>query len=290
VVPDQGTASVLAAWVDAQGRVVESTQPGNLRLSRMAYELAFENWRTQSRRRSRDIDADQDILESTAIAANAPLGRKPLDTLAVRLTNVDLTGFELAGDRQSVRGETLVVVRERPDALRPDYTLPGGREHRQRFRAALAAEPLIQSASWPIVSLAVRIAGEDKDPRVVAEKINRWVHDSLEKEITVGIPSALQVLEARSGDCNEHATLYVALARALGIPSRVAAGLAFVNGKFYYHAWPEIYLDRWVAVDPTFGQFPADAAHLRFVTGGLSRQAELLRLIGALEIDVVRAR
>ena len=82
----------------------------------------------------------------------------------------------------------------------------------------------------------------------------------------------------------------VALARAAGIPARVAAGLAFLDGKFYYHAWPEIWLERWVAVDPTFGQFPADASHLRFTIGGLGKQAELLRLMGTLRIDVLSAR
>jgi hypothetical protein len=65
--------------------------------------------------------------------------------------------------------------------------------------------------------------------------------------------------------------------------------LALVNGKFYYHAWPEVYLGRWTAVDPTFGQFPADAAHLRFTIGGLVRQADLLRLIGQLDVDVIRS-
>jgi len=45
-----------------------------------------------------------------------------------------------------------------------------------------------------------------------------------------------------------------------------------------------------VAVDPTFGQFPADAAHLRFIVGGLARQTELVRLIGTLKIQVVEAR
>ena len=63
-----------------------------------------------------------------------------------------------------------------------------------------------------------------------------------------------------------------------------------MNGKFYYHAWPEIWLERWVAVDPTFGQFPADASHLRFTIGGLARQTDLLRLVGALHIDVLAAR
>jgi hypothetical protein len=42
-----------------------------------------------------------------------------------------------------------------------------------------------------------------------------------------------------------------------------------------------------VAVDPTFGQYPADAAHLRFTIGGLARQVELIRLIGRLSLDVV---
>ena len=75
-----------------------------------------------------------------------------------------------------------------------------------------------------------------------------------------------------------------------GIPARAAAGLAHVGGKFYYHAWPEVFVGKWVAVDPTFGQFPADAAHLRFVYGGLARQAELLRLMGTLRIDVLESR
>ena len=33
------------------------------------------------------------------------------------------------------------------------------------------------------------------------------------------------------------------------IPARTASGLAYVNGKFYFHAWPEIFLGTWVAVE-----------------------------------------
>src|SRR6185437_3926977 len=137
------------------------------------------------------------------------------------------------------------------------------------------------------VRLARRVAAGERDPRVVAERLNTWVHDSIADRVTFGIPSASQVLKTRVGDCNEHTQLYVALARSLGLPARIASGLAYVDGKFYYHAWPEVLLGDWVAVDPTFGQFPADAAHLRFVIGGLTRQTELLRLMGNLHIDVL---
>jgi len=276
----------LSAWVDAQGRVVELRQPGALVLRRGAYDFAAQNWRLDSRA-AREGAADDDILESTAIAASAPLGVRRVDRLRVRLRNADLAGFDLAGDRQSVHGDTLTVVREDDGALRPLYALPGDAAFRARFAAELGPEALLQSTHPSIVALARRLAAGSRDPRVVAERLGAWVHDSLAKEITLGVPDALQVLGARRGDCNEHTQLYLALARAAGIPARSAAGLAYVSGKFYYHAWPEVYLGRWVAVDPTFGQFPADAAHLRFVTGGLARQAALLRLIGKLGVDVV---
>ena len=205
----------------------------------------------------------------------------------MRLTNVDLTGFDLAGGRQRLQGDTLRVATEPAAALTAGYALPGDTAHRTRFMRELRAEPLLQSDAPEIRALAQRLRGDDTDPRVVAERLNRWVHDSLRKTITFGLPNASQVLAVRSGDCNEHTQLYLALARALGIPARAAVGLAYVRGKFYYHAWPEVFLGDWVAVDPTFGEFPADAAHLRFVTGGLDRQVELLRLIGTLKVDVV---
>jgi transglutaminase-like putative cysteine protease len=86
------------------------------------------------------------------------------------------------------------------------------------------------------------------------------------------------------------------MARAAGIPARIAVGLVFVRGvqgAFYYHAWPEVYLDEgegrglWLPVDPTLNQFPADTTHLRLVRGGLDRQAAILPLIGRLNITVV---
>jgi len=169
------------------------------------------------------------------------------------------------------------------------YTMPMALAMRMSFRHELSPEPLVQSGAPAIVQLARRLRGDTRDPVVAARRISQWVHDSLKKSISVTIPSAIQVLDSRTGDCDEHTQLFIALARAAGIPARAAAGLALVGTKFYYHAWPEVFVGKWVAVDPTFGQFPADASHLRFVYGGLDRQAELLRLMGTLRIDVLTA-
>jgi transglutaminase-like putative cysteine protease len=280
-------ASGFTGWVDEQGRVVLATQVLGLTLERRPYEVAFENWKASAAERNVQVTADRDIYETTAISASKAL-RKNLQELRVTLTGVDLNGFDVKGYRQKLRGDTLTVTREPPVAMQAAWKLPYGARSTV-MSVFLDPEPLLESRSPEIIQLAVRLRRTDADPRVVAERINRWVYDSLRKEINVGVPSALGTLRARVGDCNEHTQLYVALARAAGIPARVAAGLAYLDGKFYYHAWPEVFLERWVAVDPTFGQFPADASHLRFTVGGLGRQAELLRLMGALKIDVLSA-
>jgi transglutaminase-like putative cysteine protease len=226
------------------------------------------------------------VIESTAIASNVNLDSvRDRDTLAVRLQNVDLAGFDLAGGRQSLHGDTLVVRTEHVSNLSAGYRLPyddGG-----EAAEALQATPLIQSTDPRIVAAARKAVGDTADPVVAARRLTDWVYHRLRKRITLSVPNATQVLEGGEGDCNEHTVLYVALARAVGLPARTAVGLVYIRGRFYYHAWPEVWLGRWVAVDPTLGQFPADASHLRFVIGGLARQVALIRLIGRLRLEVL---
>ena len=113
--------------------------------------------------------------------------------------------------------------------------------------------------------------------RARVEKLTRYVNALLDKKPTVSLPSAREVLRTKVGDCNEHTALYVAMARSIGIPARIAVGLVYVRGvtgAFYYHAWPEVYIDEgsgrglWLPVDPTLNEFPADATHLRLARGG----------------------
>lgn len=273
------------SWLDADGRLVRAESPLGFTLERTAPELARDEWE-RARRDPALARGHGAIIEGTAIASNVDPARvEAVDRLAVRLLGVELEGFDLAGGRQSLRGDTLIVTRERLPELPASYTLPyvgGGEAARE-----LEATPLIQATDPRIVEMARKIAGGERDPVRVARKLSDWVYDSLAKEITVSVPSAVQVLEARRGDCNEHTVLYIALARALGLPARTAVGVVHLNGRFYYHAWPEVWLDGWVAVDPTFGQAPADAAHLRFLVGGLARQVELIRLIGRLQLEVL---
>lgn len=272
----------ITNWIDEDGQIVRAESPLGFTIERMYYELARQEWQGgQSAELALGYGA---LIEGTAISSNVDVTRvAEQPQLRVRLGGVELEGFDLEGGRQSLRGDTLTVTRE--SVTRAPYTLPynGGGAVAQE----LESTPLIQSNDPRIIEQARRIAGGSTDPVVVAQRLTEWVYGELEKNVTLSVPSALQVLEARSGDCNEHTVLYVALARALGLPTRTAVGLVHIRGSFYYHAWPEVWLGEWVAADPTLGQYPADASHLRFLIGGLARQVELIRLIGRLQLEVI---
>jgi hypothetical protein len=140
-----------------------------------------------------------------------------------------------------------------------------------------------------IRSTSQDVLGQISDRKKAVSALNHWIFARLKKVPTVGIPNALEVLRVGQGDCNEHTALFVALARASGIPARTAAGLVYSDrvtgeGAFYYHAWPEVHFGElgWVPVDPTFDQFPADATHIKVVDGGLDKQIAIMGIMGRL--------
>jgi len=280
----------VESWVDEDGRVLQASSPLGFAMEKTEYELARQELADVGEAGA-SAGMDEDVILSTAIRSNVDLGEvEEWDELRFILSGVDLEGFELDGGRQELRGDTLIVRREDWPNLEPGYGLP---YPSMDLRGALEPEPLIQSADPRIIEAAeaaTRGAWWRDDPKAVAGHFTDLLYRTLEKSVTFSVPSAVQVLEAQQGDCNEHTVLFVALARALGLPARTAVGLVYLDGSFFYHAWPEVWLEGdWVAVDPTFGQAPADAGHIRFITGGLAQQVEIVRLIGRLDIDVVHA-
>ncbi|MEO5509334.1 MAG: transglutaminase-like domain-containing protein [Longimicrobiales bacterium] len=274
---------IVTTWVDDDGQIVRATSPLGFTIERTYYELVRQDWNAG---RKTELAAGYGaLIQGTAISSNIDVAALEDQTqLRVRLGGVDLQGFDLEGGRQRLHGDTLVITREAAVPRAP-YQLPY--RGKDSIAIELEATPLIQVNDPEIVAAARRIVGNNTDPVEASRRLTTWVYDKLEKDVTLSVPSARQVLDAKKGDCNEHTVLYVALARAVGLPARTAVGLVYLRGHFYYHAWPEVWLGEWVAVDPTLGQYPADASHLRFILGGLARQVELIRLIGRLQLEVI---
>jgi hypothetical protein len=301
------------SWVTDTGEVVREESPTGLMSVRESPETA--------RRMAIGGRIQGDLLEAAAVVPLRTATSRRLDDprdvrrLELQLEGIDLTSPDLQGAGQSVHGAVMEIV----DA-RSLHAFPADAD----LRPYLDPEPLIESDD-PAIRAAARAATEGvAGTRAQAERLTRRVNAMLDKKPTVSLPSAREVLRTKVGDCNEHTALYVAMARAAGIPSRIAVGLVYTRGAFYYHAWPEVFVDEargpatlrepqgrlepgreatgsgqgpstgsgrsrgvWLPVDPTFNQFPADATHVRLARGGLDRQAAILPLVGKLKMTIL---
>jgi transglutaminase-like putative cysteine protease len=260
------------SWVSQDGVTIKEE-------SALGYMLLNES-RTNAMKRDKGGPV-VDIISLTMVPSAPVKGSSQVTYLRARLKGVPLRGFQLDNDRQTLKEDVIEIRKEdHPEAYRLPYS---GKE----LADYLLPNALIQSDDKKIIDQAAKILSGEKNAHEAAKKLNAWVYTALTKKPVVSIPSALEVLNQREGDCNEHTALYTALARASGIPTRMAAGIVYLENGFYYHAWPEVWVGRWMAVDPTFNQFPADATHIRFAAGNLDRQSDIIKLVGKLKVEVL---
>jgi hypothetical protein len=233
------------------------------------------------------LNKKESLVEFGLIRSDPPIDRpRQVSALKVALSGVDRLPPSGVAQRCARDGsETVCEIRGAVvEALGPK----GGAPEALRARY-LQPSVTVQSRDATVKRLAVDIVGAAPPEEAVA-RILRWIDANVEKA-PLDVFSALDVLEKRKAECQGHAYLYAALARAAGIPTRVVNGLAYsadLNG-FLYHSWAESLIGSdWIAVDPTFGQTAADATHLKLVEGErLADLVPLLDWIGRTRIRVL---
>jgi len=278
-----------SSWITDTGEVVREESA----LGMITVRESADNARAMAVSRRMQVD----LLQAAAVdpRMRTPIA-EPRDVrlMRIRLGGVDLSPLDLDGGAQTLKGDVLEL--RDPQAMKAGPADPDVARY-------LKAELFIESDAPEIIAEAAKAVQGVTGTRERAERLTRYVNQLLDKKPTVSLPSALEVLRTKVGDCNEHTVLYVAMARALGIPARIAVGLVYIHGAFYYHAWPEVYLEEgsglraqgsaqraqglWLPVDPTLNEFPANATHLRLARGGLDKQTVILPLMGKLTMDVL---
>ena len=237
------------------------------------------------------FDADgsvgADLYDAASIPITQTLARaREITYLKLKVTGLEGTGFKLTvlnEGRQKLREGILEIFQEKANVS----SALSKTETASDLKPFLSSGINIQSDDKGLIEKAREIVGSHKDSRVMAGKLMGWVYENVEKRPVVSVPDALAVLETKVGDCNEHAVLLTALLRAVGIPARECVGIVYTDHRFFYHAWTEAYFGRWLSMDATLNQMPTDATHIKLVHGGLDQQAELMALMGNLQLDIL---
>ncbi|MCG3133777.1 MAG: hypothetical protein HMLKMBBP_01033 [Planctomycetes bacterium] len=124
----------------------------------------------------------------------------------------------------------------------------------------------LYSPEHPTVKAAAKRAVDGAtDGRAAVRNILRYVFQTLRKGSgPIPQPTAKEILEERMGDCSEHAVLFVALCRSVGIPARRLSGYAQVHDMWGAHAFCEVWLGTWVGADPTTNELGTAARYVAF--------------------------
>ncbi len=261
----------VSSWLDDGGKVVKEESPSGFVFIAEPEFQATDLGTTPGR----------ELLSAVSIPIKGTMPDPERATVTrYRLTLPEGGEFDLDGDRQSLTGNVLTVRRE---VLPPADAAPcPGPE------ADLVSTPYVQAKNPAISKLAAKLVADTPGALARVRLLCGWVYDHIEKRPVLGLPDALSTLESRRGDCNEHAALLAALARSVGIPCRIVAGVVQMGGAFYYHAWNEVCLNgKWLSLDATRNQIPADLSHLKFVQGETEAMVKISGLIGSLKIEVL---
>ena len=238
----------------------------------------------------------QDLIDASRIKTKVSLPRpEKVDELRLKIIGAEKEDLIFDGSFQTLEKEEkdAVIVR----IHKKDYAAvisslkesrPPFEEKNPAVKEYLQNDLLIQSSDPRLREKGLEITKEAKNPWAASVLIAKWLYTNIRKEMRATIPDALEVLTTMKGDCNEHSTLFAGLARAIGIPTKLCAGLVYQEDGFYYHAWDEVFVDgQWLPIDSTLNRLEMDAAHIKLAEGMLDSQINFAKLIGNLQIEIL---
>ena len=271
-------------WLDHEGRPLLEISASGILISGLESEERAKRYLALAALNKNEVLLDFARVPSTRRIENP----RAVSTLQIGLQG--LNGLDVPSNGlQTCRregGEVLCRISRDPRyGAAPSYADESA--DRQRYLAPTLPVPSRHPEIRRLSREAARgrSSREDKIAALVA-----WIQQNVEQK-AVDVFSAIDVLETREAECQGNTFLYAALARSLGVPTRVVNGLVYSDelDGFLYHTWAESEVGgRWQAVDPTFGQVRADATHIKLLEGeSLGELAPMLAVIGRVKARVV---
>ena len=275
----------MTSWLDGQGRPLLEMSLNGLILAGLEDEGTAKQYLAQAA-----LNKNESLLNLSLIRCVPPIEAPDR-----------LLSLSIALDGPLQKFTPVFEPRQRCESSRHGFTCqiqrnpPPPRDNDPEAAPALLRSYLSPTyaitAMHPSIRRVAMAAAADKtDDLRKIEALMAWMRVNISRE-PADVFSALDVLESGKAECQGHALLFAAFARTLGIPTRVVNGIVYVPKVkgFLYHSWNESFVGgRWLSVDPTFAQVPADVTHVKLVEGHeLSTLMPLVDLVGKLSIRVL---
>ena len=272
----------VATWIGSDGRPVFELALRGVMISYLEDAVVATRYLALA-----SLNKKESLIEYSLVRPDRPIN----DPRAVSVLRIALSGASRAplsdAWQRCVPERREYDCEIRSGAPRDPGTEPPSEKLRMRY---LEPSITVQSHDPIIRRLANSIVAGAASPEERITRILRWLDENI-KKAPLDVFSALDVLQQHEAECQGHAYLYTALARASGVPTRMVNGLAYSKDfeGFLFHSWAESLIGaRWQAVDPTFGQAEADATHIKLIEGEtLAELVPLTDWVGKLKIRVL---
>ncbi len=214
-------------------------------------------------RQAATVKMRRPVREATTLAA---------ERVVVMLSGLTLTDVPTLANRQNANLLEDGRVRIEVIAKKPILTEDIDRAwmNRADLRESLQSTRRFDSLSPEVVSFAERAVGTTRNAWTAAVKLAAAVRGALELHASSPTGAPAEVLARGTASRPEFTWVFVAAARAAGIPANEVQGLFSIDGAFFLGNWAEIFVGEWISFD-VFTQAPADAAHLQIRSGALGR-------------------
>jgi hypothetical protein len=286
VVKSTTSTGEVTCWQDENGELLKVQALAGIVMIRESKEEAMH----VAKPGSYSPPADLAVITSARTEARIPDPRK-VKSMRVRLMGIKADSLILTDKRQKAeyRSDEKEFVEYRIKASEPNASksplLP---LFKQGLEEYLADTTYIQPSNPEVMRVAKEIVGNEKNAVKVISKLRTWVNKNMQPRGDIGLlRTSVDILRARDGVCRDYAILYTALARSVGIPTRLVAGLVYWKDGFYYHAWAESYAGEWIPVDATLDTDFVDATHIKLAQGDATVMFETLRTVGSLKAEII---
>lgn len=266
-------------WINEQGALIKEEYP-----SGAIFYSELESVAKESDDRALLDYTALPLLKSNKLIANT----EDLNLLRVKIKDYNFQSKLYENSLTSLKEDILIIKREAVEELKKKkYIFPYKEEGLNEY---LSPDRWVLTDYEPLANTGrVYAKAHNYNAFGFAEYLSNYLYNLIKTMPKFVLSNSREIHNSLYGDYLERSVMFATYSRSAGLPTRLVGGLVYKNGFFYFHVWPEVWLDKWIPADPSLAQFPADATHIALKEGTLEDIISIIGDLEKIEIEILEA-